>query len=335
MQIDSAELGKVPYLDRDVIGSRLVSPLPFWDGASWHVWNPGKHGLMCLTAVEAIHADYVSKEAARDSDLWVPFVDLMWQRASWPDVYPIITAIRDDFHNLSTSVAKLRHFHRTRAMLNTRITWFAATEIEYITTVARGVFDLLQEAIALIWDGRIHLLDEAAEKRRRGRKLPSTFSKVVLQEKKSPRTAEEISNKFCVPPKLAAEYEKHADFFCQLRNVRDKVVHGVGSLPTVFSTEKGFCINPKLPPFESFAVWGDQHRYNDNIVSLLPWLAHVVLHTVDACSALMTAFASQIEFPPEIAPGYRVFVRGVNSDVIGDLIRCHRGEMVWWEAGDT
>jgi len=53
-------------------------------------------------------------------------------------------------------------------------------------------------------------------------------------------------------------------------------------------------------------------------------------HTIDACSALMAAFAKEIEFPPEIAPGYRVFIRNVNNVAAIDLIKSHRGELIWW-----
>ena len=207
---------------------------------------------------------------------------------------------------------------------------FAATEIEYIATVARGIFDLVQEVIAQLWD-RVTILDEETEKKRKGRKLPSTFSKMVLRDKKTPRTAEEIKAEFHLPPVLAAEYEKHSPFFSRLRDVRDKIIHGLGSHTLVYSTEKGFCVDPKLPPFNGFDIWKEQHYYSANIASLLPWLAHVIIHTIDACSALMGAFAKQVQFPPEIAPGYRVFVRGTNSDAIIDLLKCQRDELVWWE----
>jgi|BarGraIncu00431A_1022009.scaffolds.fasta_scaffold18491_2 hypothetical protein len=330
--IDLTELAKIPYLNPGVIGERVVNLMPLWDGASWHQWLAVEDRLIPLRILEVEQVDYVAKEAARETDLWVPFVDLMWQRTSYPEVCPRVTTICDDFHNLFTSIAKLRHFHRTREMLGGIVPMtFAATEIEYIATVARGIFDLVQEVIALLWDGRVRLLDEEAEKRRKKRKLPSTFSRMVLKDKQAPRTAAEIQTEFHLPPILATEYERHTPFFSQLRDVRNKVIHGLGTHTLIFSTEKGFCVDPKLPPFNAFDIWKEQHYYNTNIASLLPWLSHVIIHTIDACSALMTAFANQVQFPPEIAPGYRVYVRGTNSDAIIDLLRSHRGESVWWE----
>lgn len=336
MEINIAEFAKVPYLDKKVIGDRVVNLMPLWDGSTWQHWMPGPEGLINLSVTKVVQSDYVAKAAASESDLLVPFVDLMWQRASWPEICPIIRTICADFHNLSTSTAKLRHFHRTRDMLGSGVAAsFAATEIEYITISAIGIFDHLQELISHLWDGRVFLLDLEAEKKRKSRKLPPKFSKLVLTNKESAKTAEEISSQYHLPPTLAAEYVKHIAFFEQLRKVRNKVVHGLGSLPTLFSTEKGFCIDPKLFPFDAFTVWDDRHRYNDNLVSILPWLAHIVFHTIDACSALMAAFGKEIEFPPEIAPGYHVFVRGVNNDAVIDLLRCHRGELIWWEESEA
>jgi len=325
------EFAKIPYLNPDVIGERVVNLMPLWDGASWHQWLAVEGRLMPLRIMEVEQVDYVAKEAARESDLWVPFLDLMWQRASFPDICPRITTICDDFHNLFTSVAKLRHFHKTREMLGGIVPMtFAATEIEYIATVARGIFDLVQEVIALLWD-RVTLVDEDAEKRRKGRKLPETFSRMVLKDKKTLRTKEEIRAEFNVSPALAAEYENHAVFFSRLRDVRDKMVHGLGRQALVYSTDKGFCVNPKESPFNGFDIWKDQHYLNTSTASLLPWLAHVIVHTIDACSTLVAAFATEVQFPPEIAPGYRIFVRGNNSDTLIDLLKYQRNELVWWE----
>jgi hypothetical protein len=330
--IDPKEFEKVIYLDPKVIGDRQVNLMPLWDGLKWHQWISVEGKLMEFFPVDVEQADYVAKGAARETDLWVPFVDLMWQRASWADISPRIITICDDFHNLFTSTAKLRHFHRMREVIGNMVSvTFAATEIEYIAIVARGIFDLVQEVISLLWSNRILLLDETAEKKRKASSLPSTFTKMVLKDKKSARTAAEISSEFYLPSKLAEEYEKHSPFFSQLRDVRDRMVHGLGSTMLLFSTEKGFCVNPKLRPFNTFNVWHEEHFYNSDIASLLPWLSHIVLHTVDACSALMAAFASEIQFPPEIAPGYRVFVRGTNSNAIIELLKSHRGESAWWE----
>jgi hypothetical protein len=98
------------------------------------------------------------KVRAAQNDTWIQFVDLMWQRANWPEVGRTIQGI-DYFHLLATSVAKLRHFFEARETIGQGlISSFVQTELEYLITVARSVFDLL-EALATIWSQRVRLID--------------------------------------------------------------------------------------------------------------------------------------------------------------------------------
>lgn len=92
--ITLADLQKVTYLDTAHMEGRIVKLMPFWDGANWHLWIPTPAGLMEGKVVDTTEGDYISKTAAKQSDLFIPFVHLMWQRASWRDVCPLILAIR-------------------------------------------------------------------------------------------------------------------------------------------------------------------------------------------------------------------------------------------------
>lgn len=332
MPLPIVSLAQVPYLNLKSLHDRQVVLMPLWDGSQWHIWVPTAGGFFKMTPRDAAHTDYVAVNPAKESDLWIPFIDLMWQRASWPDVGPLIRALGDDFHNLATCVAKLKHFYDTRKMLGIRASSFAATEVEYLLTLARGVFDLLQETITKIWSNHIQLLDPAAEKRRRGQKLPDTFSKMVLREKRKLKTQDDLVREYGIPTALAEAYSTVGPFFSALRDLRDRVVHQGDGVQTIFVTERGLCFRAAGPAARIFDRWSDAHKFNEGLVSMLPWLAYVVLHTIDACSALMNSFAAQIQLPPELAPGYRVFIRGENSEAMIDLLRAARGELVWWEA---
>lgn len=332
MHLQNVDLAQVPYLDVKGLHGRNVVIMPLWDGSEWHIWVPTPNGLFKMRPRDAAHADYVAVSPAQESDLWIPFIDLMWQRASWPDVCPLIRALGDDFHNLATSIAKLRHFYGNRKALGVRAASFAATEIEYLLTLARGVFDLLQETITKIWSNHISLLDAAAEKRRRSRKLPDTFSKMVLHEKRKLRTKDDLAREYGIPQALAEAYARVGPFFSALRDLRDRVVHQGDGVQRIFVTERGLCFNAAGQAARIYDGWTDAHKYNEALVSMLPWLAYVVLHTIDACSGLMNSFAAQIQLPPELAPGYRIFIRGENSEALIDLLRADRGEAVWWDS---
>ena len=41
-------------------------------------------GIMPVSIVDAYEADYVALTPAKDTDIVIPFVEIMWQRASWP-----------------------------------------------------------------------------------------------------------------------------------------------------------------------------------------------------------------------------------------------------------
>lgn len=335
-EITMEDLSAVTYLDTSNLGNRTVNLMPLWDGQGWNMWVPGPHGLINMKPIDAMQVDYVATQPARESDLFIPFVDLMWQRASWPEICPFISAICDDFHNMGTSLAKLRLFFNSRHLVEPGSTSnFAATEVEYLIILARTIFDLLQETIARLWSNYVSLNDEEAERRRRGRGLPDTFSKLVLREKRTLKSVSEIAEQYGIPDVLAAEYSKSAAFFAELRNMRDRIVHGGGGIRTIFDTEKGFCVSSRDEPFSRYDGWNDSHRFNDNLVSILPWISSIVVKTINSCNALMTAFAAIIIFPPEIAPGYRVFVRGPATKNLYEILQIFNGSSPWWEPPTT
>lgn len=337
MPVTIENLTAVPYLKPENLeGGRVVNLMPLWDGTAWHQWIDSPQGLIKIKVVGLTEGDYVGREAANASDLFIPFIDFMWQRASWPEIVDLITAIADDFHNMGTSVAKLRLFFDSQKKLPPMgASRFASTELEYLVMLCRTVFDLMQEMISITWAKKVQLHEAEAEQRRKQVKLPDTFSKMVLVDKKRPRIPAEIEQKYGIPKLLAEEYANLTPFFSRLRTVRDNVVHGRKGIGHVFNTERGFCINPKLTPFSQFTGWRQEHSYNENIASVLPWIADVILQTIDACSKLMGAFATVVAFPAEMAPGYRVFVRGPHNAALAQVLDVHHGSSPWWEEQPT
>jgi hypothetical protein len=326
------ELQKLPYLDLSALDGRTVNLMPLWDGAEWHMWIDTPRGLIKGKIVDPAESDYVAKSAARPSDLFIPFIHIMWQQASWSEICPLIIAISQDFH-MGTSVAKLKHFHEFRKQIgNSGAHKFALTELEYLVTLCRTTFDLLQEMIAWIWRNKIRLVDETAEAFRRAHSLPKTFSRMVLQEKEQLRTAAEIVAQFGLPKPMAQQYEHAASFFSELRRIRDRIVHGGSGFGMIFETERGFCVDPKMHPFSAFENWRSEHYYNENIASVLPWIADTILKTIDACNGLMSAFGTVVHLPPPIAPGYVVFVRGYHNEAFPELLSIQSGGSVWWDS---
>jgi hypothetical protein len=96
------ELQKVSYLDTRYLEDRTVKLMPLWTGSDWKMWLDTSDGLVIETRIVDVgEGDYIAQTAARESDLYIPFVHLMWQCASWTEICPLILAISDDFHNMA------------------------------------------------------------------------------------------------------------------------------------------------------------------------------------------------------------------------------------------
>lgn len=326
----STEFQKITYLDLKSIEGRNIPLLPYWDGKTWYCWAPNSEQtkIISLEVGSPITGDYVAKTQENGSDLFIPFVNTVWQKATWIETYKIIETICDDFHCLAASVAKIKHIHKSRKDLNdVTCSLFVATELQYICIVARGIFDLLQEFISIVWNQKIFLLDQEMNKRKKGRKLPSTFSKIVLKEKLHPKTVQEISEEYFFPLDIASEYEKATMFFGFLRQYRDKVVHGYNSTPLIYTTDRGFCFNVKDKPFDQIATWNEKYKYNENLVSVLPWINQIINQTIYFSNSIVSAFERHNAFLPDIAPGYKIFVRGVCNKELVEM----QNDVCWWD----
>lgn len=329
--INPAEIAaKMPHVDAAALQGRTMLLMPFWDGAAWNMWVDAPPGqLIKVQIVEPIRSNYLANDPANKDDILIPFVDFMWQRASWPEVARQILGICHDFHQLATIAAKLEHLYEARESIDANLlTSFVQNEIEQLIIVARSIFDLIQEVIAHFWNDRIRLLDPASETIRRRRKMPDTFAKIALNGDLA-RTAEEIAQRYGVPPRTSAMFAKNTPFFLSLRRSRDGIVHGGSSVDHVFATEKGFCVDPKSKYYSGFP-WKPEHHHNENIVSLRPWIANVVLRTIEACSEIMSSLASEIPFPPPIAPAHQIYIRDPANRALIRLLQVDKGELVWW-----
>jgi hypothetical protein len=278
---------------------------------------------------DAVLTDYVAREPAATTDLFVPFVDFMWQRATWSGVRGPFDATRQDFHDLATSVAKIDHFFACKTDLGIGSAFFVATELDYVFIQARRTFNHVHEVIARIWHQHVRLVDEALERRRKGTTLPDSFRGLVF-EKGKPCSSERITERFVLPPAYASACAQVFPFFESILSTRDEIMHGLDQRARIFRTNCGWCVDPTERPFSKFNVWTEAHRYNRKLVSLRPLLAHVVLGTITSCSVLLDAFAKQVVFPEPMAPGFHVFIRGPHNAALASLLAVADGASPWW-----
>lgn len=322
--IDIAELSKIPFIDSKNIGGRGLSTLTFYDGGQWQMWFPLSSGLTMLKG-EPAEADYFAKSPEKDTDIYLDFLNFMTQRACWADVMKTIDGIRCDVHNLGASLGKLDLFYQASRDRRLEVTRFVSTEIEYVFCVCRSLFDLLQEIIAALWK-RVKLLDETVKKKQ----LPNSFRKMVLKDEKLLSVAD-IEEQWHVSQALAEFYHRHGPFFELLRNYRDAVVHSGRDLRAIFVTERGFAVSADFQPFASFGVWSDQNMLPNRLASLRPVVAYVITETLRACEDFVQSISREIYFPPEIAPGFKLFLRGFHNRHLIEM-KSVLSECRWWDA---
>lgn len=317
--IDIQKLDAIPYIDKNQLEGRFISTMHFCNNGNWELYVDVGERLMPIKAWPA-EAFYFSQAPEKETDLYFHFLDFIAQRACFYGTEKPILGLRDDLFNLSASIAKIQHLHKTKEAVKHGVSRMVATEIEYIYSVCRSMFDLLQEISSRLWRTTV-LVDEAAEAaRRRKKQLPDTFSKVLYANEDQIRTPDEIEERFGIPKIWAEYYVRHANFFTAMRKFRDGVIHSGSQLEYVFDTEHGFLVGKKQKPFASFDVWTDEEHFDNDTVPLMPALGQVILQTVLACEDFSHMIVNAFSFPPPIVPGMKFFMRGYFDESFSALL---------------
>lgn len=317
-------LKQIPFLDTANLQGRAIPTLSFYDGTKWHFWMPTSDGLNAIDARPA-EGDYFSRTPERPSDIYMEFLNFMVQRAYWPSVAHFIDAIRNDIHNLGASLQKYHLFHHAAKDKRFQTRRFASTEIEYVFGTCRSMFDLLQEVIAFLWD-TVRLDDQNAPKRH----LPKSFRKMVIKDGRV-MSCEEIRDMYRIPKQLADFYARTSSFFAVLRQYRDNIIHHGKSIEMIFVTERGFAVSKETEPFASFNAWQQDQIQPNGLASIRPALAHVVIETIKSCEDFAHTIQRIIRFPPDIAPGFRLFLRGYHNEEL-ILLESVKANSQWWDA---
>lgn len=284
------------------------------------MWMPVEHRLVEIQAWPA-ESVYFSDSPQSPDDLTFQFLDFMAQRANFSGVEKPTLGLHDDLFNLCASLAKIDHLHQARKTIGSGVSRMIVTEVEFLFSICRSIFDLLQEIIAAIWDS-IQLHDSTAVKK----PLKDTFSSMVQFEGRT-ANSHEISTRFCLPGPLADYYVRHADFFLALRQFRDNVIHRGSVVQTIFSSDDGFLIRRDTRPFSKMRIWSDDEASPTGLVPLSPAIGMLIYQTLVACEDFSSTIVGMIQFPPPIAPGMFLFARSYFNAVMSATLRDARGRL--------
>lgn len=278
------------------------------------MWIPTDKGIQKIKGWPA-EAFYFGDKPESEYDIYFHFLNFLAQKACFQSITKPLQGLNDDFFNLSASVAKIDFLYEKREEIKQGISRMVATEIEYIFSVCRSVFDLLQEIISKLWD-TIRLVDSEAKKQA----IPETFSKIT-KLLSNDINANLLVEKYGLPHQLAEFYTKYFSFFSSLREFRDNVSHRGSSIEMIFSTEKGFAVRDDQKPFSQYGVWTEEHKLNNGLSSLRPAIGYVIHETLAVCEAFSITIESIIQFPPPIAPELKLFMRGYFNKNLIDTVK--------------
>lgn len=308
-EIDSNEYDPIrpedlPYLKCENLEGRPILLDLFHDGKKWHYWVPLDNGLLQPIAVyDCLEMIYLAKQPVRDSDASFPLINFLYKHVDIKNIDPFLSALISDIFNLGTSLKKLDLILEFKGLeIAPRL---VTTELEYLILLCRSMFDLLQEIVSRTWD-TVELIDKSIKKK----KLPSSFRDMVLYEKKI-QSSEQIRERFGVNPSLAEWYSKYAPFFCNLREVRDAIVHQTLIEPLIYIDDKGFSIGIKSSPspFQKLVQFPENILEKESIAPLNYFVAYFVRETLAACAEFAIAINKEIRFAPDFAPDCQYFMR--------------------------
>ncbi|CAB3831539.1 hypothetical protein LMG26686_00961 [Achromobacter mucicolens] len=205
-QIALSELSKIPYVDVPNLDGRAIASLSFYADGDWHVWVKTEVGLFRVQAWPS-EGFYFAAEPQSDRDGHLHFLDFIAQQGNSRGVARPLKGIMDDFFNLGACLKKFDILQEYAEGGRRNVSRLVVTELEYLFSLCRSVFDLLQEIIAAQWNS-VQLLDATTKKR----ELPKSFGDMVLAANKL-RPVDEISSKFRIPQSLAEFYSRAGAFF--------------------------------------------------------------------------------------------------------------------------
>ena len=290
------------------------------------MWLPHNGGLIKMQGGETVEGGYFAKAAERSTDVYLEFCDFMWKHASWREVTHWLFAIEQNIFRVVTSLAKIDHFNKFLEGFSERdrvsYSSFVATEIEYLFSRCRSLFDDLQQVVAALWS-RVKIIDEQAQKRKKN--LPAESFRKALERIKSWEPIRGAP--YGLPPSVLAAYDSVSKFFYAMRDIRDQLTHGGGSVGPVFmiSGDNAVSNDSRLALMTPRASL-PEHAHNQNLVSVRPVLANLVFSTLEAFNEFIVAFASVIKFPDSLMPEHRYFLRSPHMSALAAAHAVHRGD---------
>jgi hypothetical protein len=260
-----------------------------------------------------------------DEDFEFPLATLITQHLSVADALERSREIEADVRQCAAVLEKYHLMTRdaeSRPMAAARL---VGTELEYLLTLIRSMYDLLQ---CLVRDLSSRLIDLDDGRKLLTKQLPSSFREMVLQEKRL-LSADDIISRRGVPRALADWYVREAPVFELLRAIRDSSIHRGASLPTILVfPDRGLGVGIGEWPWSKVSAQTPLTLISERHMSMRGFFAWSIRHVLDATTRFEQVIRANVRLPAAIGDGIRVFVR---SPMTFRLVELERTIQSPWE----
>jgi len=278
----------------------------------WHLFVPNPDGgLTLMRDARPFKSVYFGVESEDEEDIQIPFLTFYYQHASFPNILEYFSSIMEDIHNLSACVSKFGLYQYLSTEADFDVSDFVLTELEYVFTVCRSLFDTLHMVARESWSN-IQLFEGGMNE------LPSKLSDMALSGY-DPISASELTERYGIREPLAEYYEELADFLSDLKYYRDSIHHYGGSFQVVFVLEDGIAVDTSKEPYSEFDAWDESQIVENDLGPIWPFISYIIGNTIEFMNELPTAVFADVQVPAEIAPNYGVFIRGPHINNIATL----------------
>jgi hypothetical protein len=228
------------------------------------------------------------------------------QHLSFQGITGSLFSLENDVHNCAAILEKYLLISNRDKKQRDGNNLLLRTELEYLVVVIRSFYDLLQK----LSKNAAALVREVDEPRRRViQDLPQSFADVVLQSDQ-PRTAEQIQEKFNLPPSLAGFYASEAEYFKWLRDLRVAIEHHGHTPSLIYDVDDGAAVNITEYPWNRISIWNKpEFIRNEHLGSLRLVFVFLIKQAMEMTARYAHAFAESIPLPSAIEPGIKLYAR--------------------------
>lgn len=272
-----------------------------------------KDEIIIIPGGRPVEANYLAKNPLDSKHINYPFIDLLIKKAYLPGIERQVNAVVNDIHNLSASIRKIEiYFLIYRYDKDVTATnRFVLTELEYIFSTCRSLFDIFQKVARKLWDNL------TLDTKKGG--FPESFADVVYKKGDELNSREELLNKYGMPELWADFYYKYSDIFSKIRNFRNIVLHKGFTPSHVYCTDKGFAVPFNDEYYSTFDAWKECTLLPNELAPLKPIVAKIILATLTAMIEFSQVFAKTIAMPDDVAPKYNIYIAGPHVEKLLEL----------------